>query len=77
MLELYRPAGIGSQKFGFINRIPVRWSIYIIHSVDKTKSFCTTPLPTQHHATVSLETTPFTLGIGSVWNKPFLFPAAL
>ena len=31
-------------------RIPVRWSIYIINSVDKTKFLCTTPLSTQHHS---------------------------
>ena len=31
-------------------RIPVRWSIYIINSVDRTKFLCTTPPPTQHHS---------------------------
>ena len=31
-------------------RIPVRWSIYIINFVDKTKFLYTTPPPTQHHS---------------------------
>ena len=31
-------------------RIPVRWSIYIINSVDKTKFLCTAPQLTQHHS---------------------------
>ena len=31
-------------------RIPVRWSIYIINSVDKTKFLYTTPPTTQHHS---------------------------
>ena len=31
-------------------RIPVRWSINIINSVDETKILCTTPPPTQHHS---------------------------
>ena len=31
-------------------RIPVRWSIYIINSVDKTKFLYTTPPPTQHQS---------------------------
>ena len=31
-------------------RIPVRWSIYIINSVDKTKFLYTTSPPTQHHS---------------------------
>ena len=31
-------------------RIPVRWSSYIINSVDKTKLLCITPPPTQHHS---------------------------
>ena len=31
-------------------RIPVRWSIYIINSVDKTKLLYTTPPATQHHS---------------------------
>ena len=53
------------QKFGFINgvdnvnwppyrdldfRISVRWPIYIINSVDKTKFLYTTSPPTQHHS---------------------------
>ena len=38
-------------------RIPVRWSIYIINSVDKTK-LCVL-LPHRRSTTVSLETTPF------------------
>ena len=51
---------IGFQKFGFINgvdnvnwppyRISVRWPIYIINSVDKTKFLYTTSPPTQHHS---------------------------
>ena len=55
--------------FGFINgvegltletsafRISVRWPIYIINSVDKTKNFCIL-LPHRRSTTVSLETTP-------------------
>ena len=31
-------------------RISVRWPIYIINSVDKTKFLYTTSLPTQHHS---------------------------
>ena len=31
-------------------RIPVRWSIYIINSVDNTKYLYKTPPPTQHHS---------------------------
>ena len=31
-------------------RIPERWSIYIINSVDKTKFLYTTSPPTQHHS---------------------------
>ena len=30
--------------------IPVRWSIYIINSLDKTKLLYTTPPPMQHHS---------------------------
>ena len=44
------------------NRISVRWPIYTINSVDKTKFLYTASAPTQHHSfTVSLETTPFIL----------------
>ena len=38
-------------------RISVRWPIYIINSVDKTKNFCIL-LPHRRSTTVSLETTP-------------------
>ena len=31
-------------------RNSLRWSIYIINSVDKTKFSCYTPQPTQHHS---------------------------
>ena len=38
-------------------RISVRWPIFIINSVDKTKHFCIL-LPHRRSTTVSLETTP-------------------
>ena len=62
-LSHFKRLQMGIQKFGFINgvdnvnwppyrdsRISVRWPIYIINSVDKTKFLYTTSPPTQHHS---------------------------
>ena len=46
--ELSSDEGLTLETSAF--RISVRWQIYIINSVDKTKFLYTTSPPTQHHS---------------------------
>ena len=48
-------------------RISVRWPIYIINSVDKTKFLYTTSPPTQHHS--FFRNYPFSQSIGQPINQ--------